>query len=84
MPMYTPHTPVWDHLERKSVLLRFPPGTDFFPTKDNTQATIDVVIYEPGLGIRICARVIRVLQHCAGVVRVDCHVTTSIPPDGQI
>jgi hypothetical protein len=66
MPMYCPHTAVWNHLEDKSVLLRFPPGTNFLPTKDNTQITLQIVIYEPGLGIEY-APVIPALHHLAEV-----------------
>jgi hypothetical protein len=64
LPFFGPHTPVWDHMEDKSILLRFAPGTDFLPTKDNTDVPIQIVIYEPSLGIDY-APVIRVLHHCA-------------------
>lgn len=68
LPFYGPHTAVWSHMEDKSILLRFPPGTDFLPTKDNTEVPIDIVIYEPSLGIEY-APVIRVLRHCAETVQ---------------
>ncbi len=68
MPMYCPHTAVWNHLEDKSILLRFPPGTTFLATKDNTQITIQVVIYEPSLGIGY-APIIPALRHLAEIAQ---------------
>jgi hypothetical protein len=66
--MYCPHTAVWNHLEDKSILLRFPPGTTFLATKDNTQITIQVVIYEPSLGIGY-APIIPALRHLAEIAQ---------------
>ena len=52
MPMYLAGTQrVGRHLKGKSVLLRYLPGTDFLPTEDNCEVTLEVTLHEPRLGL---------------------------------
>ena len=42
----------WRHLKNQSILLRFPPGTDFRPTEDNCDITLQIAFHEPSLGLK--------------------------------
>ena len=57
---------VWRYGQSKSVLLRFPGGTDFRPTKDNCEITLQIAFYEPRLGL-LHAPVVPTLRHFAEV-----------------
>jgi hypothetical protein len=58
----------WRHLKNKSVMLRCPPGTTFCPAKADCKVTIQVVFYEPSLGVKY-APLGAALRHLADVAQ---------------
>jgi hypothetical protein len=56
--------PEWRHLKHKSIMLRCPAGTTFCPAKADCKVTLQIVLYEPSLGVNY-APIGAALRHLA-------------------